>query len=68
MGMILTGQRNDVDERFGDHAYYEAVRIAKAELETAVEEGTFDREWDELDPDEQDEARFAVYERDDSDR
>jgi hypothetical protein len=71
IGMILSGQWNDVeddvDENFGDHAYEEAVRIATAELETAVQEGSFDREWDELDPDEQDAARYAVYERDESD-
>ncbi|MBG0739032.1 hypothetical protein IV500_06405 [Paeniglutamicibacter antarcticus] len=71
MTMILAGQwtaaENDVDENFSDSAYDEAVTVAKAELEAAVEAGSFDREWDDLDHDEQDEARRAVEERDDSD-
>lgn len=71
IGMILSGQwndaENDVDEAFSDSAYDETVRIATAELETAVEEGRFDREWDELDSDEQDAVRYAIEERDDSD-
>lgn len=71
MNMILAGQwndaENDVDERFSDNAYEEAVTIARTELDEAVAEGRFDREWDELDQDEQDAARYAVEERDDSD-
>jgi len=71
MDTILEGRwndaENDVDERLSDGAYEEAVRVATEELATAVEEGRFDREWDELDPDEQDESRYAVEERDDSD-
>lgn len=70
IGMILSGAwndaENDVEDRFSDHAYAEAVKVATEELETAVQEGRFDREWDELDPDEQDAARYAVEERDDS--
>lgn len=71
MNMILAGQwndaENDVDENFSDNAYEEAVTIARTEIEAAFEAGTFDREWDDLDPDEQDAARYAVEERDDSD-
>ncbi|GAA4034355.1 hypothetical protein GCM10023063_17930 [Arthrobacter methylotrophus] len=71
MNMILSGQwtdaENDVDENFADNAYEEAITIARTEIDEAVEAGTFDREWDDLDPDEQDEARHAVEERDDSD-
>lgn len=71
IGMVLSGAwndaENDVDDRFTDHAYEEAVKVATEELEAAVQEGRFDREWDELDPDEQDEVRYAVEERDDSD-
>lgn len=71
IGMILSGRwndaENDVDERFSDSAYDESVRIATEELETAVQEGRFDREWDELDSDEQDAVRYAIEERDDSD-
>lgn len=71
MGMILSGDwndaENDVEDRFSDSAYDEAVKVATEELETAVQEGRFDREWDELDSDEQDEARYAVEARDDSD-
>jgi len=71
MSMILAGQwndaENDVDENFSDNAYEEAVTIARTEIEEAIEAGTFDREWDDLDQDEQDEARYAVEERDDSD-
>jgi hypothetical protein len=71
MGMILSGQwtdaENDVDENFADNAYEEAVTIARTEIDEAVEAGTFDREWDDLDLDEQDAARHAVEERDDSD-
>lgn len=71
IGMILSGQwndaENDVDERFSDSAYDETVRIATEELETAVRVGRFDREWDELDTDEQDAVRYAIEERDDSD-
>jgi hypothetical protein len=71
MNMILAGQwidaENDVDDNFADNAYEEAVTVARTEIDEAVEAGTFDREWDDLDPDEQDAARFAVEERDDSD-
>jgi hypothetical protein len=71
MSMILAGQwndaENDVDENFSDNAYEEAITTARTEINEAVEEGRFDREWDELDQDEQDEARHAVEERDDSD-
>lgn len=71
MGMILSGQwmdaENDVDERFSDNAYEEALTIARAEIDEAAAAGTFDRDWDDLDPDEQDAARYAVEERDDSD-
>lgn len=71
MSMILSGQwndaENDVDENFSDNAYEEATTTARTEINQAVEDGLFDREWDELDPDEQDEARRAVEERDDSD-
>ncbi|HEX9088371.1 MAG TPA: hypothetical protein VF867_12690 [Arthrobacter sp.] len=71
MGMILEGRwndaENDVDDRFSDSAYEESVTVARGDLETAVQEGRFDLEWDELDPDEQNEARYAVEERDDSD-
>lgn len=49
IGMILSGQwndaENDVDERFSDSAYDESVQIATGELEAAVQEGRFDREW-----------------------
>ncbi|MFD0046992.1 hypothetical protein ACFVGV_17560 [Pseudarthrobacter scleromae] len=71
IGMVLSGQwneaENDVDERFSDSAYDESVRIVTEELETAVLEGRFDREWDELDSDEQDAVCYAIEERDDSD-
>lgn len=71
VSMILAGQWNDaeddVDEKFSDNAYEEAVSTARTEINEAVAEGRFDREWDDLDPDEQDEARHAVEERDDSD-
>ncbi|ACL41899.1 hypothetical protein Achl_3948 (plasmid) [Pseudarthrobacter chlorophenolicus A6] len=71
MGMILAGQwndaENDVDENFSDSAYDQAVETARTEINEAHEEGRFDREWDELDQDEQDAARYAVEERDDSD-
>ena len=71
MNMILGGQwldaENDIDERFSDHAYEEALTVARTEIDEAVADGTFDREWDDLDPDEQDAARHAVEERDDSD-
>ncbi|MET4144129.1 hypothetical protein [Arthrobacter sp. UYCo732] len=71
MSMILAGQwvdaENDVDDNFADNAYEEATTTARTEIDEAVEEGRFDREWDDLDPDEQDEARRAVEERDDSD-
>jgi hypothetical protein len=71
ISMILEGRwndaENDVDENFSDASYEEAVRIAEEEVNAAYEAGTFDREWDELDPDEQDEARYAVEARDDSD-
>lgn len=71
MDMILEGNwndaENDVDENLSDGAYEESVTVARGDLETAVAEGRFDREWDELDPDEQDAARYAVEERDDSD-
>jgi hypothetical protein len=71
MSMILAGQwvdaENDVDENFSDSAYEEAVTIARTELEEAVQEGRFDREWDELDTDDQDAVRYAIEERDDSD-
>lgn len=71
MSMILAGQwndaENDVEGYFSDTAYEEAVTTARNEINEAVDEGRFDREWDDLDPDEQDEARHAVEERDDSD-
>lgn len=71
INMILGGQwldaENDVDERFSDNAYEEALTVARTEVDEAVADGTFDREWDDLDPDEQDAARHAVEERDDSD-
>lgn len=70
INMILSGAwndaENDIEDRFSDSAYDEAVRVATEELETAVQEERFDREWDELDPDEQDEARYAVEARDSS--
>ncbi|WP_193594160.1 hypothetical protein [Paenarthrobacter sp. YJN-5] len=69
--MIISGQclaaENDVDERFSDNAYEEALTIARAEIDEAVAAGTFDRDWDDPDPDDQEEARYAVEERDDSD-
>ena len=61
-----TGVENDVDERYADSAYERAVEIAREQVDEAYEEGRFDRSWDELDPDEQDEARWAVEERDES--
>lgn len=71
MSMILEGNwndaENDVDEAFFDGATDEAVRIAEEEINAAYEAGTFDREWDDLDEDEKDEARYAVEARDDSD-
>jgi hypothetical protein len=71
MSMILEGNwndaENDVDEAFQDNATEEASRIAEEEVTAAYESGTFDREWDDLDEDEKDEARYAVEARDDSD-
>lgn len=71
MSMILEGSwndaENDVDEAFLDGATDEAARIAEEEINAAYEAGTFDREWDDLDEDEQNEARYAVEARDDSD-
>jgi hypothetical protein len=71
ISMILEGRwndaENDVDENFSDAAYEEAIRIAEEEINAAHAAGTFDREWDDLDEDEKDEARYAVEARDDSD-
>jgi hypothetical protein len=71
MNMILAGAwtdaENDVDENFSDNAFEEATRIAETEINAAFEGGRYDREWDELESDEQDTARYAVEERDDSD-
>jgi hypothetical protein len=71
MTMILEGDwngaENDVDEAFSEGASDEAGRIAESEINAAHEEGAFDREWDDLDEDEQNEARYAVEARDDSD-
>lgn len=71
INMILAGQwvdaENDVDENYSDSSYEQAVTTARSELESAVAEGRFDREWDDLDPDEQDNARYAIEARDDSD-
>lgn len=71
MSMILEGNwndaENDVDDAFLDNATEEAIRIAEEEINAAYEAGDFDREWDDLDEDEQNEARYAVEARDDSD-
>lgn len=66
--MALAGQWNDVenavDDVFRDHADEVARETAEREFNEAFEEGKFDREWDELDDDEQDEAIQAIRGRD----
>jgi hypothetical protein len=71
INQVLKGDWNDVEEEvednFRDHKATEAAQIAEDEINYLHSEGKFHAEWDDLDEDEQTEARFAVENRDDSD-
>lgn len=62
----LLAVEESVRDNFSDYVYEEASKKAEELTNEAYENGDIDKDWDELDDDEQNEIRYAVEAKDES--